>query len=271
MNPLAFSLVLHEADADGWLGWIKGAGFDGVEPTFIPQGALPCVSDPRKSAEALRTMADRVDLKIPSMRGGPGFWPSFGAKDPALRDEAVELARSALEAVSIMGGDTLLIVPGKWEGDQTYGQMWRHAVESGRRIAELAEQTGVKVGLENVENLFLLSPRDWMGFLDEIGSEFVRMYFDAGNVVYRGLGYPDQWLLELDRAYICRLHFKDATNAGELKYLLEGDVNWPEVGSAVRQIGYDDWIGVELIPPNHHPAAMLESTCLCARAILGTP
>jgi hexulose-6-phosphate isomerase len=268
MNSLAFSLALEEANAEHWLEMIKAGGFDGVEPTFVPQGTLPNVADPRGSAQKLRTLADKAGLKIPSMRGGPGFWPTMGAVDQSLRDKAVELARAALEAVKIMGGDTLLIVPGRWDGDQTYGEIWQHAADTAKRIAQIAEELDMNVGLENVENFFLLSPRDWMSFLDEVGSKRVRMYFDAGNIVYRGMGYPDQWLLELGLDYITRVHFKDATSTGELKYLLEGDVNWPAVNGALQQINYNDWIGIELIPPKHHPAAMIKASCCCAKAIL---
>ena len=270
MNPLAFSLVMPADEAEGWLEMIKGAGFEGVEPTFAPEGSLPCVADPRRSAETLRALADQAGLAIPSMRGGPGFWPTFGSPDRALRDSAVELARQALRAVKIMGGDTLLIVPGRWDGDQTYTQMWNHALETAGRIAEIAEDTGIQVGLENVENKFLLSPLEWMRFLDAVDSERVRMYFDAGNVVYLALGYPDQWLLELGRKYITRIHFKDADERGTLRYLLEGDVNWPAVTTALTTIGYDDWVGVELPLPKHHSAAMVAATCRSARGILAS-
>ena len=271
MNPLAFSMVVAEETAERWIDMVKAAGFDGVEPTFVPEGTLPCVADPRRSAEKLRSIADKAELAVPSMRGGPGFWPTVGAADKAHRDKAVELAREAMEAVKIMGGDTLLVVPGRWEGDQTYSQMWDNALDAAKRIAEVAEQSGVTVGLENVENRFLLSPREWTQFLDAVGSARVRMYFDAGNVVYLALGYPDQWLLELGRKYITRIHFKDADERGALRYLLEGAVNWPAVTGAMRTIGYDDWIGIELLPPKHHPAAMLEATCRSARGILETP
>ena len=58
-------------------------------------------------------------------------------------------------------------------------------------FSDIAAETRIKVGLENVENRFLLSPRDWMTFLDEVASPWVRMYFDVGNVVYLGLGWPE--------------------------------------------------------------------------------
>jgi hexulose-6-phosphate isomerase len=93
------------------------------------------------------------------------------------------------------------------------------------------------------------------------------MYFDVGNVIYMRTGHPQQWLRELGRKYICRIHFKDAL-PGQVQYLLEGQVNWPAVRSAMREIGYDDWVGVELNLPAHHPQAMLTATCRAAEAIL---
>src|SRR5438132_1435660 len=82
-------------------------------------------------------------------------------------------------------------------------------------------------------------------------SEWVRMYFDVGNVIYMGLGHPEQWIREVGKKYITRIHFKDAQRS-EVKYLLEGQVNWPAVRDAMRAIEYNDWVGVEL----NQPAAM---------------
>src|SRR2546423_13596364 len=107
---LAFSLLLNDdSQAPARLEMIRAAGFQGVEPTFGLEGSLPTAADPRRSAEKLRALADGIDLKIPSMRGGPGFWTRFASNDPAQRDAAVDLAAKAIEAVQIMGGDTLLI------------------------------------------------------------------------------------------------------------------------------------------------------------------
>jgi L-ribulose-5-phosphate 3-epimerase len=34
--------------------------------------------------------------------------------------------------------------------------------------------------------------------------------------------------------------------------LLAGDVNWPAVMAAFREIGYDGWAAAEMIPPYKH-------------------
>jgi hexulose-6-phosphate isomerase len=178
------------------------------------------------------------------------------------------LAGKAIEALKILGGDVLLIVPGQWEAHQTYASVWNNALETSKRVAELAERAGVRVALENVENRFLFSPREWMQFLDEVGSPRVRMYFDVGNVVYMRLGYPEQWIRQLGSKYIARIHFKDAAIGGPVQYLLEGAVNWPAVRQVMREISYDDWVGVELTLPANHRQAMLAWTCRAAEAIL---
>src|SRR5207247_6336085 len=142
-----------------------------------------------------------------SMRGGAGFWTTFASDDPAKRLAAVQLAERAFETLKIMGGDTLLIVPGQWEAHQTYAAVWNNALDTARRIAESAQNAGINVALENVENRFLLSPREWMQFLDEVANPRVRMYFDVGNVVYLRLVLPEHWLRQLGCEYIERVHF----------------------------------------------------------------
>jgi L-ribulose-5-phosphate 3-epimerase len=266
---IAFSLIIKDdGSPERMLEMIRAGGFQGVEPTFGVEGTLPTTADPRRSAEKLKTLADKSGLRIPSMRGGPLFWGTFASSDPAQRKRAIQLAEQALDAVKIMGGDMLLIVPGQWEADLTYTAVWENALETAKGIADVAGRAGIKVGLENVENRFLYSPREWMQFLDAVGSDRVRMYFDAGNVVYLRQGFPDQWIRELGKKYITRIHFKDATQDGKLTYLLEGQVNWPAVRSAIRDIGYDDWIGIELTLPTHHVDAMLAGTYLAAETIL---
>ncbi len=266
---LSFSITIKDdSGAPRLLDSIRAAGFEGVEPTFVPEGTLPTAADPRGSAERFRKLADQAGLKIPSMRGGPGFWTSFASDDAEKRRGAVKLAQKAFEALAIMGGDTLLIVPGQWDAQQSYGDVWKNALETARAIGQVAERAKIKVGLENVENRFLFGPREWMQFLDEVGSPRVRMYFDAGNVVYLKQGFPEQWIRQLGAKYITRIHFKDALVGGPITYLLEGSVNWPAVSGAMREMNYNDWVGIELNLPAHHAAGMLASQCRAAEAIL---
>ncbi|HIE03734.1 MAG TPA: sugar phosphate isomerase/epimerase, partial [Candidatus Latescibacteria bacterium] len=174
---IGFSLILRDK-AEGLLRAVKEAGFQGVEPTFHPEG-IPSPERAEGEAEMLRELAQGLGLEVPSMRGGPLFWEAF----PFQVERTLDLTRRALEAVKAMGGDTLLVVPGRWREGTSYVELYERGVELTKEMGRIAEEVGVRIGFENVENKFLLSPKEWSEFLDEVGSPYVGMYFDVGNVI----------------------------------------------------------------------------------------
>jgi hexulose-6-phosphate isomerase len=112
-----------------------------------------------------------------------------------------------------------------------------------------AEPNGIKLGVENCPSKFLLSPLEFARFLDEIDSAAVRAYFDIGNVIAHG--FPEHWIPVLGQR-LWRVHFKDIRMSPGLPPcatpLLAGDVNWPAVMSALREIGYAAWATAEVFP-----------------------
>jgi hexulose-6-phosphate isomerase len=86
--------------------------------------------------------------------------------------------------------------------------------------------------------------------VDEIGSPWVGVYFDVGNVLRTGV--PEHWVVILG-SRIRRVHLKDfRESSGSLDGfvgLLQGDVNWPAVAAALRSIEYDSWVIAEVLPP----------------------
>jgi L-ribulose-5-phosphate 3-epimerase len=86
-------------------------------------------------------------------------------------------------------------------------------------------------------------------FIDKIGSDFVGSYLDIGNTLH--ISYPEDWVRILGHR-IKKVHFKDyrAEVGGLAGFvdLLAGDVNYPEVIKALKEIGYDGWVSAEMIP-----------------------
>jgi hexulose-6-phosphate isomerase len=232
-----------EKQVDDLLPAIAESGFHGIEPTFIP-GALPSPHGYEEEAPLLRRRCEALGLEIPSMRGGRGFWDTVPSPDPGERVAALEHGKRALECLAMLGGKILLVVPGRMRRDTTYEEHWMRVVEFSRRMGDLAAEYGITVGLENVEARFPISVRDWRDLLAEIDHPSVRLYLDVGNVLWLGLGYPEQWLLAL-KDWICALHFKDATFGGQLSNLLAGDIDWSAVSRALDRINYAGWISVE--------------------------
>ena len=107
-------------------------------------------------------------------------------------------------------------------------------------LAPSAEAHQVAIGLENVWNKFLLSPKEMRDIIDEVGSDWVGTYLDTANMM--AYGYPEHWIRELARR-IKRVHFKDfSRSAHQFVNLLDGDTDWQTVMEAFRAIGYDGYV-----------------------------
>jgi L-ribulose-5-phosphate 3-epimerase len=244
------SLWRSEEEINRLLPEIASAGFAGIEPTFN-SGAIPSPEFYPDQAKNLAQRSRDLGLKIPSLRGGLRFWDTIPSPDPSEREQALEHAKKAFECLALMGGKTLLIVPGRIRPDVPYEDHWKRVVDFAYRAGEMAKAYGMGIGLENVEARFPLSVKEWKDLLDEIKHPRVRMYLDVGNVSWLGLGFPEQWILSLgDR--ICQVHFKDALFGKTLGNILEGEVNWSQVMGALKRINYQGWISVE---PEWYPFA----------------
>lgn len=241
------------------VGWMfehaQKAGYNGVEPVMSEGGYLnPSTSE--KEIQAMRRMAEDLGLEIPSV-GVWSLWENNLVSDSrATRDKAEYIVQKQIEAAHLLGADTILVVPGyvgcafasKPEKIR-YDIAYERSQQALSRLAKDAEQAGVAIGIENVWNKFLLSPLETARFLDEIGSEYVGMYLDVGNVIYTG--YPEQWVEILGR-HIKKLHMSDyrfdQAGIGAFVDLFAGDVDFKAVADAIAKIGYDDYITLEMLP-----------------------
>jgi L-ribulose-5-phosphate 3-epimerase len=253
-----YSLVVHENDITGFLPAIAEAGFDGVEPTFVT-GALPSPENHLEEARRLRAVCDGLGLAVPSMRGGRVPWTTIISADAGERARALEHTRRACETLTVLGGSVLLVVPGERTPGIDLATHWHRVVDYGRAAADIAAGFGMRIGLENVEARFPSSERDWLALIEEIGSDRLGIYLDVGNVLWMGFGYPEDWIRTLGK-HIVQVHFKDAsyrlygaTLHAEIRQLLDGEVNWPEVMRALDEISYRGWISVEPESYRHLP------------------
>jgi len=102
--------------------------------------------------------------------------------------------------------------------------------------------------VEEVWNKFLLSPIEFARYVDEMGSPWIKAYFDVGNVVF--YGFPQDWIRTLGPR-IAKVHLKDFQldrPGGKFawKNLGEGDIDWVEVRKAFADVGYDGWMTTEI-------------------------
>ena len=233
----------------------KCSGFDGVEVTMDLNGELsPDTTD--EEALAIKTAAESSGISLYSLAASVYWSVSLVADDPAERNKAKEYVKKQLHLAKILGCKTILAIPGHTGVDFApnlgiidYSVAYERAVGSAKELAPYAENDGIVIGMENVWNKFLLSPREMKEFLDEVDSRHVKCYFDVGNTMQ--CSYPTHWISVLkDR--ICAVHIKDfKCSIGNLDGfcgLLQGDVDFIQVMNALEDVGYDGWITAEVSP-----------------------
>jgi len=131
----------------------------------------------------------------------------------------------------------------------SYDVVYERSLKVMRELAPHAENYRVAIGVENVWNKFLLSPLEMRDFVDRVGSDYIGVYFDVGNILL--FGFPEQWIRILGKR-IKKIHLKDFKKSiGTVNGfcdLTEGDVNWKEVIKALKEVGYDSYLTAEIMP-----------------------
>jgi L-ribulose-5-phosphate 3-epimerase len=225
---------------------VKESGFDSIEFNMDFEGALsPATSD--VDAQQIRRDADAIGVELSSLSTGVYWQKPFTHPDPKMREESLELCRQQLRLAQALGVDAILVVPGVVTPDVPYDVAYERARDALQQLAPEAERRKVTIAIENVWNRFLLSPLEMRDLIDRLGSAYVGVYFDAGNIL--AYGYPQHWISILG-ARIKRVHVKDfRSDIGNIQGFanpLQGDVPWLTVRSALEAIGYHGYITAEV-------------------------
>jgi len=233
-------------------------GYNGVELN-LDEKTLELTKKERKNIDE---KAESLDLKLPSLCSGL-FWKyNLASPDGNIRRKGIEILKRGCEFASDIGAQVFLVVPAVAVPEISYKETWELSKKSILEAAPIAKDYGILLGIENVWNRFLYSPSEFRNFIEGINHPNVKVYFDVGNIHF--LGFPQQWIRHLSDLIVC-VHVKDFQRSTlQFKSLLQGDVPWLEVMKALREIGYDGFLNVEVDPYPGHPikSAMDNKTSL---------
>lgn len=257
----------------------KKAGFEGFEIDLTPDGPVSLASSPQ-DLRAVRDLAAGIGLPLIGLATGLYWGANPASEDPKVRASARDILSKQIAAAKELGVDAILVVPGSVGADfipgfenVPYDRVWDRASEFIRQALGQASDAGVDLCVENVWNKFLLSPLEMAKFVGQFGHPRAAAYFDVGNAL--ATGFPEHWIGILGKS-IRRVHWKDYRRAvGSVDgfvELLSGDVNWPAVVRALREIGYSGWVTAEMIPPvpfyRYCPEVLIYNTARAMDAIL---
>jgi L-ribulose-5-phosphate 3-epimerase len=235
------------------LDLIKKAGYDGVDLWI---GKTPWFQMSTTDAELvrLRRTVEDAGLLVTNVSTELHWDYPISSPDRKTRDYGIRVAERQIEAAVLLGCDVVLVVPGTVDRATNYNDVYKRSVEALQGLAPLAERAKITIGCEpnTCYERFLLSPREFAQFLDDIGSRYVGVLLDTANA--HDIGFAEQWIQILQNR-IAQLHMRDtlykrghSDEDTTATCLFLGDNDWPAIRSALDQIGYDGWLIAEPIP-----------------------
>jgi L-ribulose-5-phosphate 3-epimerase len=240
---LGFGMIKEDLSLADKFKLAKDLGFDGIELNSPTEFTMSEILDAKTKS----------GIELPSAVNKDHWSKPLSDPDPVVRQQCIDSISQSLREVKEFGGDTVLVVPGVVNEKVSYEEAYHTSLDSIRKLIPHVEQTGIRIGIENVWNNFLLSPLEAKRFIDEINHPLIGWYFDIGNVLR--YGWPEHWIKTLNLR-IVKLHAKEFSRelmnnkglwAGFNVEFLEGDNNWPVIMKALKEINYcGGWLTAEV-------------------------
>ena len=227
---------------------VSKAGFDGIELNVDKNGGAHALSMETTDEELaqIRELSEKYSLPVVSistsqsngMSGMPEKWDEYRA-----------LLRKQIHIAKSLGATGILTAPGGNGDTITLKTARENTIRFFQEMKAEIEELGIYVGLENVWNGFFLSPYDMVSMFEEIGSEKIGAYFDAGNML--AFSISEHWTEVLGK-WIGFVHVKDYKRKGGLNSggtwedITHGSGEWKKIIPALRAAGFDGYLTGEV-------------------------
>ena len=236
MKPGITQICLPRTNLETDLDYAHNTGYEAIELVFSDVGEPSIDASDRELAE-VKAACDQRGLEICAILPTRRDAGSMLSPDASERNKRLRILQRGLEVAHTLGVTGLLLHPGSLDASTTYEATWNNMRDALKALAPEAERLNCSIGVENVWNKFLLSPREARQFVDEVGSPAVGIYLDTANMIF--YGFAEMWIRELGNR-VTRVHVKDFRRRDMAwTQLMDGDVNWTVVMQELRAIGFD--------------------------------
>lgn len=250
-----FTVMTPDLSLEKLAATLKSIGYDGVEwrVTTVPEkiekidfwrGNKATVDASRLIEEAprVRRLSDENGLAIPAL----GTYLS--AENPAEIEKAMKAAK-------IMGCPQIRVGVPRYDGSRDYNELFKETVDRFAEVEMLTKKYDVKGNIEIHHRTICPSASSTYRIVSNFDPDHIGVIYDPGNMTCEGY---ENWLMGLQilGPYLSHVHVKNAKwqlSIGEGHSgwhpvwcsLSEGFVDWREVLSALRKVGYDGWLSFE--------------------------
>ena len=268
--------ILPELSLDEVLAFAAAEGFVCVEAMCWPVGTadrkyagvthVDVTDFTQAKADAVLAACDRHGVAL----SGLGYYPNALDPDPAVADAAVAHLRRLIAAAPLLGLRTVNGFVGR-DWMKTVDDNWPRFLATWRPLVKLAEDHGVRIGIENCPMLFtkdewpggknlLATPAIWRRAFADINSPAFGLNYDPSHLLLQGID-PLSPLHEF-RDQVFHVHAKDiqinpraVAEVGRFDFPNRwhqpripgfGDIDWGRFVAELMRVGYDGAVCIEI-------------------------
>ncbi|MCP4192393.1 MAG: sugar phosphate isomerase/epimerase [Planctomycetaceae bacterium] len=251
-------------------------GFDCVEVMCWPRGKadrryagvthIDADVDAGETGDQVAALTEKYGVTI----SGLGYYPNPLTPDDAEADQAIDHIKKLVQLTAKLGLNRMNSFIGR-DWTKSVDDNWSRFLQVWRPIVSLAEEVGVRVGIENCPMLFssdewpggknlAVSPSVWQRMFDDIPSQHFGLNYDPSHMIWQRMDYLAPMRNFADRLF--HIHAKDVRldrhrldQVGILAHPNEyhvpklpgmGDVDWGKFFSVLTDVGYDGPVCVEV-------------------------
>lgn len=213
-----YTLGLYEKAMPKDLTWkekmlaAKEAGFDFIEISIDEtddklkrldisrQERLALVDLMAETGVPIRTMCLSGHRKYPLGSGSSDIC----AKGMDIMEKAIQLAEDLGIRMIQLAGYDVYYEKSSTDTEERFGKNLKKAVE-------MAAGAGVMLGFETMETEFMNTVGKAMAYVDDVGSPFLNVYPDLGNITNAAISYGTDVMADLEtgRGHLAAMHLKE--------------------------------------------------------------
>ena len=239
------SVGLHNLPLLEMIERVAQSGYEAVElnAETLPF-AQPHVS-PETSAEdraALLTACAKHELRIPAIGAKIGMVDD----DPAARQAAVLFVKNCIDLADGLGVPHVHILSGPCPKSVDHKVAWRWFADAVETITTYGQDKAVDMGIEAIVGHLFYSVDDYHTLYRDLPGVSFRVMFDPSHMIVQGED-PRRIPDELGDK-IAHVHLKDGKGRFpdfSFPPLGKGNIDFPDLVSRLRNVGYDGALSVE--------------------------
>ena len=213
-----YTLGLYEKAMPGSLTWkekllaAKSAGYDFVEisidETDEKLSRLEMTSQER--LELVRLMAETgIPIRTMCLSGHRKY--PLGSSDPQVCGRGMEIMQKAIQLADDLGVRIIQLSGYDVYYEESSLETKKRFLTNLKKAVNMAERTGVLLGFETMENEFMNTVEKAMKYVTLVGSSYLNVYPDIGNITNAAHTYKTDVLedLYIGKGHLVAMHLKE--------------------------------------------------------------